>query len=70
MTTEEFRQAAYRLVGEEYGWQSRIADRLGVHRSTASRWLAGRYEIPTSIQLAIEVRLAAKAAVTRGHDDG
>ncbi|HEX3917898.1 MAG TPA: hypothetical protein VHW60_11220 [Caulobacteraceae bacterium] len=40
MTAEELRAAALRLFGER-GWMSRLAEGLGVDRSTVSRWFAG-----------------------------
>jgi transcriptional regulator with XRE-family HTH domain len=40
MTAEELRVAAIALFGER-GWMSRLAEALGVDRSTVSRWFAG-----------------------------
>ena len=40
MTAEELRRAAILLFGER-GWMSRLAEGLGVDRSTVSRWFAG-----------------------------
>ena len=40
MTPEALRQAAITLFGER-GWMSRLADHLGVDRSSVSRWFAG-----------------------------
>jgi transcriptional regulator with XRE-family HTH domain len=40
MTPEALRQAAITLFGER-GWMSRLAEALGVDRSTVSRWFAG-----------------------------
>ncbi len=40
MTAEELRGAAIALFGER-GWMSRLAEALGVDRSTVSRWFAG-----------------------------
>ena len=40
MTPEELRRAAILLFGER-GWMSRLAEALGVDRSTVSRWFAG-----------------------------
>jgi hypothetical protein len=40
MSSEEFRQAAILLFGEP-GWMSRLAEGLGVDRSTVSRWYSG-----------------------------
>lgn len=40
MTAEELRQASITLFGER-GWMSRLAEALGVDRSSVSRWFAG-----------------------------
>lgn len=40
MTAEELRRAAITLFGER-GWMSRLAESLGVDRSSVSRWFAG-----------------------------
>ena len=51
MTAEELRQAAIALFGER-GWMSRLAEALGVDRSTVSRWFAG-LPIPGPVAAAI-----------------
>jgi hypothetical protein len=40
MTAEQLRAAAIALFGER-GWMSRLAEALGVDRSTVSRWFGG-----------------------------
>jgi hypothetical protein len=40
VTPEELRRAAIALFGER-GWMSRLAEALGVDRSSVSRWFAG-----------------------------
>lgn len=40
MTAEELRRAAIALFGER-GWMSRLAEGLGVDRSSVSRWFSG-----------------------------
>ena len=40
MTAEELRRAAIVLFGER-GWMSRLAEALGVDRSSVSRWFSG-----------------------------
>ena len=40
MTAEQLRRAAIALFGER-GWMSRLAEALGVDRSSVSRWFAG-----------------------------
>lgn len=51
MTAEELRRAAILLFGER-GWMSRLAEGLGVDRSTVSRWFAG-LPIPGPVAAAI-----------------
>ncbi len=40
LTSEDLRRAAIGLFGER-GWMSRLAEALGVDRSSVSRWFAG-----------------------------
>jgi hypothetical protein len=40
VTPEELRRSAILIFGER-GWMSRLAEGLGVDRSTVSRWFAG-----------------------------
>lgn len=55
MTPEELRRAAILLFGER-GWMSRLAEALGVDRSTVSRWFAG-LPVPGPVAAAIRAWL-------------
>jgi transcriptional regulator with XRE-family HTH domain len=48
MTAEEFRQAGLALFGPERGWQSRLAEALGVDRASVTRYLSGAVPGPVS----------------------
>ena len=52
MTPEALRQAAIPLFGER-GWMSRLADALGVDRSSVSRWFAG-LPVPGPVAAAVD----------------
>jgi hypothetical protein len=55
MTPEVLRQAAITLLGER-GWMSRLAESLGVDRSSVSRWFAG-LPVPGPVAAAVEAWL-------------
>lgn len=55
MTPESLRQAAITLFGER-GWMSRLAESLGVDRSSVSRWFAG-LPAPGPVVAAVEAWL-------------
>lgn len=55
MTAEALRRAAIRLFGEK-GWMSRLAEALGVDRSSVSRWFAG-LPVPGPVSAAVEAWL-------------
>ena len=55
MTPEALRQAAITLFGER-GWMSRLAECLGVDRSSVSRWFAG-LPVPGPVAAAVEAWL-------------
>ena len=55
MTPEILRQAAITLFGER-GWMSRLAESLGVDRSSVSRWFAG-LPVPGPVAAAVEAWL-------------
>lgn len=55
MTAEELRRAAITLFGER-GWMSRLAEALGVDRSTVSRWFAG-LPVPGPVAAAVSAWL-------------
>lgn len=44
MTPEKFGALGRAAYG--FGWQSKVADLLGVHRSTVMRWYRGQEPIP------------------------
>ena len=52
MTPEALRQAAITLFGER-GWMSRLAEALGVDRSSVSRWFAG-LPVPGPVAAAVD----------------
>ena len=56
MTAEELRRAAIVLFGER-GWMSRLAEALGVDRSSVSRWFAG-LPVPGPVAAAVNAWLA------------
>jgi hypothetical protein len=55
MTAEELRRAAIVLFGER-GWMSRLAEALGVDRSSVSRWFAG-LPVPGPVAAAVKAWL-------------
>ena len=55
MTAEELRRAAITLFGEK-GWMSRLAEALGVDRSSVSRWFAG-LPVPGPVAAAVRAWL-------------
>jgi len=55
MSPEALRQAAITLFGER-GWMSRLAEILGVDRSSVSRWFAG-LPVPGPVAAAVEAWL-------------
>ncbi len=59
MTAEDLRRAAIALFGER-GWMSRLAEALGVDRSTVSRWFAG-LPIPGPVEAAVTAWLKLQA---------
>jgi hypothetical protein len=55
LTAEELRVAAIALFGER-GWMSRLAEALGVDRSSVSRWFAG-LPVPGPVAAAVNAWL-------------
>lgn len=55
MCPEALRQAAITLFGDR-GWMSRLAETLGVDRSSVSRWFAG-LPVPGPVAAAVEAWL-------------
>lgn len=60
MTAEQLRAAALELVGEEMGWQSRLADALKTSAPSVSRWLGGTIEVPGPVEIAVRCLLILK----------
>ena len=52
MKPDELRNASVLLFGK-YGWQTRLADKLGVDGSTVRRWVSGTSAIPNPVAAAI-----------------
>ena len=55
MSPEELRRAAILIFGER-GWMSRLAEALGVDRSTVSRWFSG-LPVPGPVAAAVRAWL-------------
>jgi DNA-binding transcriptional regulator YdaS (Cro superfamily) len=51
VTPAELKEIGERLYG--YGWQTRLAERLGVDGSTVRRWVSGKSPIPGPAAAAI-----------------
>lgn len=52
MTPEELRECGVELFGE-WGWQTRLAEALGVDGSTVRRWVSGAVPVPGPASAAI-----------------
>ncbi len=59
MTPEELRSACVELYG--YGWQTRLAEALGVDGSTVRRWVSGAVPIPNPTAAAVRCFLDRKS---------
>ena len=59
MTPDELREAGVELYGE-WGWQTRLAEALGVDGSTVRRWVSGAVPIPQPVIAAIHCFLDRK----------
>ena len=51
MSADELKQAGRDLFG--HGWQTRLAERLGVDGSTVRRWVSGAVPVPNPAAAAI-----------------
>ena len=51
MSADELKQAGRELFG--HGWQTRLAERLGVDGSTVRRWVSGAVPVPNPAAAAI-----------------
>jgi transcriptional regulator with XRE-family HTH domain len=58
LTAEELRRAGIRLFGEAPGWQSRLAETIGVDRSAVTRWLSASVPVPLYASLLVRYMLA------------
>ena len=52
MTPAELRKVCIELYGE-WGWQTRLAEALGVDGSTVRRWVSGAVPVPGPVAAAI-----------------
>lgn len=57
MTSAELAKAGRKLYGER-GWQTRLAEALGVDGSTVRRWVSGAVPVPTTAAAAIRCFLS------------
>jgi transcriptional regulator with XRE-family HTH domain len=53
MDAEQFSLAGRRLYGR-HGWQTELAEKLGIDRTTVWRYAKGHRSIPESVTLALE----------------
>jgi len=56
MTSDELRQAGLILFGPDRGWQSRLAEALGIDRASVTRYLSG--QVPGPVAAAMTCWLA------------
>lgn len=59
MTPDELRKAGIELYGD-WGWQTRLAEALGVDGSTVRRWVSGAVPIPNPVAAAIDCFVGRK----------
>ena len=57
MTPDELAKAGVRLYGS-WGWQTRLAEALGVDGSTVRRWVSGAVPIPNPVAAAVNCFLS------------
>lgn len=69
LSPEELRLAGLRLFGEKPGWQSRLADTLGVDRSSVTRWLSGSVPVPLHASLLVRYVLIYGLPLEAGIDE-
>lgn len=58
MSPDDLRIAGISLFGDTPGWQSRLAENLGVDRSAVTRWLSGTSKVPLHTALLVRYMLA------------
>lgn len=61
MTPDELKAAGAELFGK--GWQTRVAEQLGVDGSTVRRWISGAVPVPNIAAAAIRCFLDRKRAL-------
>jgi transcriptional regulator with XRE-family HTH domain len=57
LSAEELRRAGIRLFGAAPGWQSRLAETIGVDRSAVTRWLSASVPVPIYASLLVRYML-------------
>lgn len=57
MTVAELREIGLKLFG--YGWQTRIAEALGINPRTVRTWVAGADPVPGPASVALRLMLKA-----------
>lgn len=56
MTPKQLTDAGVQLFGE-WGWQTRLAEALGVHVTTIQRYVAGQVPIPGPVEAWVKCKL-------------
>lgn len=64
MTPDELSKAGVELFGN-WGWQTRLAEALGVDGSTVRRWVSGAVPIPGPAEAAVTCFLDRKRDGTK-----
>lgn len=62
MTPTQLAEAGRKLYGER-GWQTRMAEALGVDGSTVRRWVSGTVPVPTTAAAALRCFLERHSSV-------
>lgn len=57
LSAEDLRRAGLDLFGDAPGWQSRLAEAVGVDRSAVTRWLSGAVPVPLYASLLVRYML-------------
>lgn len=57
MTPQELAEAGRELNDGRWGWQTRLAERLGIDGSTVRRWVSGALPVPNPAAVAIRCLL-------------
>jgi DNA-binding transcriptional regulator YdaS (Cro superfamily) len=64
MTADELKSAGRELFG--HGWQTRLAEHLGVDGSTVRRWVSGAVPVPNPAAAAIHAFLRIRKLTNEG----